>query len=208
MQVNDMLAYVFGLFPHELVSFIVWYGNKHGRDIDLFVVLNNETVYYNRQQDKFDVNIIGEYYLPKMITGFDPIVTEPLLTGQLIYGNDITGFQKELQDKRADEETTRYLICCAGTVYGWAINHLVCNNLRGVIVNLGFVASYLFYARHYYSGCRVITLTRLLINPDCDLLVRIRMSSRIQRVGYISRDLVIGYFQEVSKLLTESIGLI
>jgi len=67
------------------VETIIYYGNKEGKDIDLLVILNTDLIEFdNFEKNNLDINIIGVTTFKKMFKHKDHLVTEPILTGEII----------------------------------------------------------------------------------------------------------------------------
>lgn len=202
MEKETILKEIFNLIPPESVKFIIHYGNLSGQDIDIFVVLKNSSGYKHIGSNLFDIACVGENSLGKALKYFDPIITEPILTGQIIYGESIKNLQREMGLLRANRRTVAYLVKCAALCYSWAKQHYLENNPQGAIVTLSFAVSYGYFAEYYNNNQKVITLAKLIEVFPNSLLTEIRSLVTIRiKVELTELDEL---FEKTRKILQES----
>ena len=199
MSVKEILSHLFSVIPKEQIVFIIWYGNKKGEDVDLFVVLKGNVHFGSLSNIPLDVGYIGIAWIPMMIKYLDPIITEPLLTGDVIYGQ--VG-QKEyyLLRQKIDADSSIYLLQCAEIFYEWAVKLAFENKLRESLFTLTFVHSYILYAFKYWSDNKIVTFKDLLHSDDGLLIMKNRKKAK-QKL--IFRSDVFLAFNQARKMLTD-----
>ena len=88
MNNNETLSLLFSAIPMEQIESVTWYGNRKGKDTDLFVVLKgNEDRYGGFFYKQLDIAFLSRSLVPPLIENLDPLITEPLLTGKGIFGS-------------------------------------------------------------------------------------------------------------------------
>ena len=91
MTKKQILEKIFSLFPAKIVKTVIWYGNRKGKDIDLFIILKDVSIEYgNLRKFPLDIVYMSELFFKKSIKNFDPMATDPILTGNHIYGKKHT----------------------------------------------------------------------------------------------------------------------
>lgn len=200
MKKEEILTLLFSVIPKEQIVFVIWYGNKKGRDVDLFVVLNDDINFGSISAGVLDIGYIGSVWIPMMIKNYDPIITEPLLTGEVIYGE--AGVEKyDLLMQESDSDIQIYLLQCAEIFYEWAVNHAFGNRLREALFTLTFVHSYVLYAFKYCGNNKVVTLKDLLSNNDGLWIMKSR--EKAKRKSLILESDVYQAFTQTRKVLTD-----
>lgn len=201
MDKKSVLEKVFALLPKDSIRFIVHYGKTDGRDIDLFVVLKAISGYGCIKLDLLDITLIDDCLLNKMIIHFDPILTEPILTGNRIYGQEIKSLRQRLKLLEANENTVKYFKNRAVNFYYWAKGHYLNKDFNKLIRTLSFVVSYIYFAKYYRDHSSVITLTELLkIFPDT-LLPEILLATKGKKEIKLAE--MDSFFQNAEMLLTQ-----
>ncbi len=95
-QIVDTIRHIYGNHFTD-VQFIILYGSQHPEsDIDLFIVANNPMQFTKGWLDIYEVS---EDRFNNLINNLDISVTDPLFSGQVIYGNE-----------NLVEETKKYLL--------------------------------------------------------------------------------------------------
>ncbi|MEI8339540.1 MAG: hypothetical protein WCF94_02650 [bacterium] len=177
-NINNILRLLFLSLKQEYVVAVLWYGNKKGDDTDLFVVLKADCPYQTYQILYLDVVCVGESYISKLAENLDPVVIEPIKTGELIYG-DISKFVNITNYVTVTSDTSIYLARCSLIFYGWGVSYSFQNNHRAAIQNLCFSYSYLLFATEYFKGDDIVLFKRLLSsdNTGCLAIMRKKLKS-------------------------------
>lgn len=138
----------------------IHFGNRHGSDADIFVLLSNDSQYGNTNFETLDITHIGVSKIEKLILGLDPILTEPFLTGEVIFGNE---FLVEDVKKRLiiRPESCPYLFQFSVILYNWALWFIERNDLRKGLINFSFSCSYALLAYEYSSKKTVTTYNEI-----------------------------------------------
>lgn len=170
MTSNKVLNDLFCFLPvsKDQIELVIWCGNRYGKDTDLLVVLNGElsqTMIGYCGNGKLDIGFVGKDWIPVMIKHLDPIIVEPILTGETIYG-DSNAWGQDILNRVVDEDIPIYLLQSAEIFYEWAINHVFENRLREAILTLCFACSYILYAERYWGGKNLVLFKNLLSSND------------------------------------------
>ena len=62
-----ILNTVFSIFGKNNIVSIIYYGNKQGRDVDIFIILVGNVEYNCLKYNNLDITYIGNYWVDKMI---------------------------------------------------------------------------------------------------------------------------------------------
>lgn len=160
-MVEYIIENVFSIFDKDDVKIIIYYGNKGGRDIDVFVILTGEIEYSCIYKDFFDITYVGERNVNKMIKNFDPLLTEPLLTGDVLYG-ELSHIKNNLMISNYSKKTFEYLKGRSKMYFNWAEKHFENGDLIYSCDCLRFSLSFFYFAIHYKKGGKIITFSDLL----------------------------------------------
>jgi hypothetical protein len=166
MKVNQkkVLQSLLKVVPEEQIKFAVWFGNRGGKDHDVFVVIKGNYQYGSFVEGPLDISYVGEVWVPMMVKHLDPMVTEPLMTGVIIYGQ-AWKYLFELSDVKVDEDVPIYLLQCAEIFYELAVQLSFEGRLREAVLTLGFVYSYALYAFSYCT-CNNLVMFKDLLSCD------------------------------------------
>ena len=162
-------------------------GGGVDRDVDLFVVVNEDIPYERRIVGWLDVIVLGFLEACRLGRLFDPLVTEPVLTGRTILGTPVIG-APALKSGIVSRPTLDHFLTRAKEVFGWTIsssgglselrNLIESRFALNVIDNLSYVASYLAFRAHYKNSPRVLTLEDLnRIYPESQIVTLRRMKN-------------------------------
>ena len=110
MKIKEIRKDLISIFPKIFIKTAILYGDKQGQDIDIFIIFRNRVAYNCLQYQQFDISYTNETEIKKMLSNFDPLITEPILTGQEIYGQYLSILKKELSFTRTNNSTVEYLI--------------------------------------------------------------------------------------------------
>lgn len=162
--------------PQDIIS-AIRYGNRGGRDDDIFLIVRGGNAYESHQHGALDVTLVGEDWLPSMLTRLDPIVTEPILTGDALFGEPIDRWITQLQATRADENTVDYLLFHARLFLEWAAQCAKEDRLPEALENVSFAAGFSAFGVYYQTHTQAVSLRRLMQawqHPTLALLLHVR----------------------------------
>jgi hypothetical protein len=150
----------------ERVRFLWVYGSrKQGSDLDLFAVLDQGEAPPYRADSFVDLGVVSHSEFDARCGFADPVVTEPVLTGELLWGDRLSAHSvfRALMTSPVNEESVQELRTQARTMWGYA-HEFFCRfarddashsplagqtNLRLTLADLTFAFSYDAFARHY-----------------------------------------------------------
>jgi hypothetical protein len=176
---EKILKKLFSIVHQDLVLNVIWYGNKKGSDVDLFVLLDNDCEYYPVRTQGLDIVFVGKDFLEAMLNHLDPIVIEPLYGGETIYGSD--DFIKICKGKLSyNDDVLPYLLQWAETCHEWAEDCMLMRKKASTLNNLIFCYSHIKIAERYLETHKLVlfkdTLDMWLIrnreifkNPDTEI---------------------------------------
>jgi hypothetical protein len=175
MTSNQVLCRLSCLLPikGDQAELVIWYGNRQGRDIDLLVILSGElahTMIGYCSDGLLDVGFVGKDWIPTMIKHLDPIIVEPMLTGEIICGKD-NQWKQNILKQVIDEDIPIYLLQSAEIFYEWAVNLVFEDRFREAVSTLCFARSFILYAERYWSG-KSLVLFKDLLSGDDGLCIR------------------------------------
>lgn len=165
MNKKEIVRKMNGRINLKNVKFLIWYGNRIGNDIDLMAVLKKETKSRLYEPSKLDILMIGKNEFARRIRLFDPMVTEPLLTGFLLQGDD-----SEFSQLRSETILSLFLSKEAIQFLGLKAQERLKNarirlekgdknNLFSSLVNLSFACSYYEFAEYYRNDPEFLPIT-------------------------------------------------
>lgn len=102
MAKAEILRQLFQLLPRDLVKFVVLYGNINGRDGDVFLALKNSNPLNGCKHNSLDIGWVGLTVFEEMLRKFDPMVTETVLNGRLIYGKGLQYNKNQLDQQNSN----------------------------------------------------------------------------------------------------------
>lgn len=171
-EIIDSITKLLGSDIFEENTFLLKYGkNELKSDIDLCLLIPDAQSVNNFTFGKLDLLVINMSLCLDLIVKLDPIVTEPLLTGNLIMGNenDFLSIKQKLIDTKPNDEAVRHLVLrtfetllSAETFFNYYLNDNNLENLKKSFNNLAFSISYASFAKHYNSKERISTLDELI----------------------------------------------
>ncbi len=165
------------------VETIIYYGNKEGKDIDLLVILNTDLIEFdNFEKNNLDINIIGVTTFKKMFKHKDHLVTEPILTGEIIKEWNIFNIEKlkkRIKLVNINKNDIFYLKQQASIFLHWALVFQYNKKEDMVKRNLRFVISFLSFANYYENNKKVITYKELKTKIDEEILLLLNKKNNI-----------------------------
>ena len=139
-------------------------------DIDLLVIIDESCEYERRMISPFDLVFLSRREALRLARSFDPVITEPVLTGKTIAGSPVIDKWK-LEHSEVSKKACYFLCYRAKKVLNWTIssaggkqavrqllNSAVASN---IIQNLSYVASYMAFSIHYAKTPEPLTLEQL-----------------------------------------------
>jgi hypothetical protein len=199
MEIGEIRKNLMSIFSKNFIKTAIWYGNKEGQDIDIFIIFKKKISYNCFQYQGLDISYIGEDEIEKMLSNFDPLITEPILTGQEIYGRYLSVLKKELSSIKANNDAVEYLINRAQEFYDWSQKHLVRDNHKQTIIALSFVISFIHFANYYKHHKQVITFKNLMEDIPNDLLLK--TMALIKNTSRIKKDVLVKLSQETKEFI-------
>ena len=168
--IHNILEQLFKFFNRKKIYSIVWYGNRKGKDIDIFVVSISNKIYERMIKGQLDVTLIEKYQLHHLINCLNPIVTEPILTGQVIWGNPLLYEKAMLNSINSGTLAVTHLLDSSFRIYREAQTALSKNNVNDALINLSFSISFYYFALHYKNHRKAITFKELLAEYQNSIL--------------------------------------
>lgn len=161
-MIFKILKYVFDIFEKEDVRAVIYFGNKGGLDIDIFVVINKDIEYNCIKRDKLDITYAGGERLNEMVLHWDPLITEPIMSGETIYG-DISGICEKINTTTVPlREICDYLDKKARQFIQWAEIYFQRGDLVNVCECLRFAISFSCFFRYYQGGQSLTTFHMIM----------------------------------------------
>ena len=181
--------------------FLIHFGSSNPEsDIDLCAVLND-----NVNVDEYNPKIIDfsqfnySDFLNK-IKLFDIPITQPLLTGRLVYGNKnkFNELKNNLIKQDITNEALNYMIEKSNWCFNYAVNcfNKKCSNYLDLTLNnLTYAISYNNFRDRYKDGKRIVKFSDL----NDELLLRLRNYQKLGEKGelILGKDRVKEFIKEV-----------
>ncbi len=181
------LVGLLGLGENDL---LIRFGSRDGADEDFLAVLTGESAACAIDARGLDLLVLGHLEFSQLLSVFDPRVTEPVLTGELIFGNRgvLDSTRARLRSAGVDDATieqiwwqgSELLRNAIPTLRAAGIEHETAL-LRRSLTDLGFGVALVALARRYVSQPAVATLIDLL--PTVPILADIRAMQHAQKRG-------------------------
>jgi len=193
MTQKQISAKVLSIFPAKMVKLVIWYGNRKGRDIDLFIVLKGVFVDYGVTR-KFPLDIVymSESFFKKSIKNLDPMAIDPILTGKLIYGKNINNLKIKIRKIQPNEKTKKHFLERAKTFLEWTKHYHQGNNFRETLTGIHFTLTYIYFAKYYQDNSKIISFANLL---------EVYKNTTLEESLFVLKK---GLFNETNRLLFET----
>lgn len=192
---------IFLIFGEDNINIIAYYGNKKGRDIDIFLILNDDYDYNCLKIGKLDITYIGLNKVLEMAKNLDPLLTEPVLFGDILYG-DVADIKNLINQPNLKVEIASYLFDKSASFLNWAEIYFRNDNLVLACDCLRFSLSFYLYSLHYSSKDKVIDFNSILqIYPKEALLIK-KAEIFAKNHQLLKRELVANLMLENEKILT------
>lgn len=184
--VNNILNELKGDSSNPLHQLYLYGSQLKGSDIDLFAITKKKPLQQYIIIGKVDIYFqsMDDFY--DKINKLDTLVTEPLLTGKLLFGdeNEHSYLIKKLINTKICSEHLTYLMSCSFNEY---LNSLSfrkqfefdnsTNSLLWGLVNLSYAYSYFHFAKYYSSVSTqsAVTLSKIIndsFSKEIDSLIK------------------------------------
>lgn len=197
------------------IKYLVWYGNLVGNDINVMAVIDKRARVrlYESPKSKLDILTIGKDEFRRRLRMLDPIITEPLITGfrllgdetefsllrskiflSLPFSNKAFPFLKEKARERL--KNAKELLQNSGQEDG--------DNLLPCLVNLSWACSYFEFAEYYGDSPRFVPITfaHLLAQDGESILGEVMGALKAVKSGReFNKDQVVDLFKRTQKML-------
>lgn len=196
------------------IKFLVWYGNRVESDVSLLAVSEKESGVHLCELLNFNILTIGKDELMRRLGLFDPLVTEPVINGYLIWGDDerwgllrsdavlsfsfsdkvIRFLREEACEKLRDAATSLQ-------IYKQKKDK---SSLLSFLIALSFACSYFEFAKYYSSNPKFlpITLKHLLVEDGTLVLKEVLEFLRaVKSAKEFNKNQAVDLFRKTQKLL-------
>lgn len=157
------------------LKYIISYGSPHGLDKDYFAIFNQSSIPYEYTMVITGDDIYPEtlYQFKRGLLLFDPLYTEPVLTGKVIYGQDqfYINLKHRFLSIKSSSKAVKYLIdrgkiCIDSAEYYLKLykNDRCLFNSIFSLLNMSYCASYIIFADYYSTPNSAISLSNVLNN--------------------------------------------
>lgn len=200
----------------EYIKYLVWYGNLGGNDINVMAVIDKRARVrlYESPKSKLDILTIGKDEFRRRLRMLDPVVTEPLITGFRLLGDE-TEFSLLRSNtfsrvKGMAEAAAPFLLEKARTRLKNAKELLqACgqeneDNLLLCLVNLSWACSYFGFAEYYGDSPRFVPITfaHLLAQDGEFVLGEVMGVLKAVKSGReFNKDQAVSFFKRTQKML-------
>ena len=138
----------------SLLALYVYGSRLPGRDLDMMALFAAQPTPGELCAGGLDLHCVGLERARYLLRHRDPLIVEPLVTGELVVGDDETheSLMADLDASSAGPETVRHLLHSALSCYQGAVQQVHAPDPRGRergLRNLDFAITYLGLAREY-----------------------------------------------------------
>ncbi len=201
-EVEKIINQIILFFGKENVKLIFHYGNRKGRDIDIFVILKDDSEYNCLKIMNLDISYVGLSEALVMAKNLDPLLTEPILFGDFLYGE-----KDELRSSfiriNSSKEIVKYLQDKSNNYLNWAETYFNSCNLSLSCDCIRFSLSFYLFSLYYAKNTKVINFKSILtIYKDYSLLIR-KAEILAKNEHIASIELVNELLKENKKILTK-----
>lgn len=156
-----------GLDPKNVYQLFLYGSNQNltdkQKDIDLLTVIISPVDYQTIVQDNYDIILINQEYFQVALQNFEPLVTEPLLHGQIILGKQ-TDYQKLLKSQKISPDNLLHLLYLTCKLHLWAEANFKNKEYQLCLQNLGYSLSYFLMAQSLKQNQQIISYQKMLAN--------------------------------------------
>ncbi|MBZ9577700.1 hypothetical protein KJA13_01540 [Patescibacteria group bacterium] len=154
----------------EYIKYLVWYGNLRGNDINVMAVIDKRARVrlYKLPKSKLDILTIGKDEFRRRLRMLDPAITEPLITGFRLLGDEREFSllrSKTFLSLPLSNKALQFLKEKARERLGNAKELLQASgqededNLLPCLVNLSWACSYFGFAEYYGDSPEFVPIT-------------------------------------------------
>lgn len=205
-----------GLIGPELANTAlagVWYGSKtRGSDLDLVIIQEEEPASLGILCGNLDLLVLGRTRFESLAKVRDPLVTEPLLSGSMLFGDSDFWRSALVEVKNTPTPEGCSTHCCRrGIEEALAAHNLCCTaeasgsleHARWALENLSYSISYISFAKHYSEKrSRACTLEDLIrrkriLLPEFWTFWRANRRRRLNDIGAVRKQLD-GWFRHIA----------
>jgi hypothetical protein len=151
---------------------VIWYGSrKEHSDIDLLLLVSDDLPWRSAFLGRLDLLCISFHEFRGRISNFDPRFTEPLLTGEIVYGDEteLRNLSSGL-NTQPNAEVYRYLLKLSIEQYNNSTSFFdryrstgKANDLIWSLTNLGFAYSAILLREQYQKKwTKPLTITEII----------------------------------------------
>jgi len=196
-----ILTSIFSIFGENNIETVMHYGNKQGEDIDIFVIVYGDIEYNCMHHNKLDITYVGSYHVNEMIACFDPLLTDPILTGEMIFG-DSNKIIHKLNKCRASKKTIAYLRKKAIQFFQWGEIHFMKGDFNAVCDCIRFSTSFCCFADYYGKKFNVISFLDIIgqYPNEFELVVKAKRYARSKK--NIPADDIRAIMEQTRQILT------
>jgi hypothetical protein len=159
---KNILNKVFKIINKDNIISIIYYGNRKGHDIDLCIIVNTPINYQKKTVDELDITIFNEKYFLYLTGLLDPLVTEPVLTGSVVYGKSIGNYRTTILNSTPSKNVINHLCEYANLIFEAAKKLYLEKKYIDSMTNILFCLSYITYANYYKQATKVILFQDLI----------------------------------------------
>lgn len=156
MNKEYTLNKIFEIFNKSKVILVILFGNRNGSDTDIFLLLDDDSIYNNTIIEDIDITHIGIRWTDGLMKNLDPILTEPLLTGEVIFG-DLDVFENLKTKIKHSNRAPIHLYQSAVLFYEWTLNFINHGEYKKALINISFIYSYLMFSKEYATSDKILT---------------------------------------------------
>jgi len=175
----------------EVSSSIIQYGNFEGNDVDLLSVAKGNCGFKHEIEGKWDLVVIGRKRFLRMLEHFDPVATEPVLTGDELHGHDLPSWKQQLLQDQATADDVDYLYFTSGIFLDWTKEHIRLKSpFEHIWLTLVFSLSFNLFAEYYRENHNVVTLSKLLEGDSLGISLLKKMREKRHEPREVRQSLV------------------
>lgn len=171
-ELRDLIFKLFGETHFQSGAYAVLYGSEKGRDIDVLLVQEDRIPTQNLLAGQTDFFIISKSNFDMLLGLLDPVVVDPVLSGEIILGdsNEWYKLRKQIKDTSPETACSEHAVL-RSLEESLSTNRIWCQYqnesdpvlLEWAFQNLSFAISYLSFARRYSQPeSKTCTLSTLI----------------------------------------------
>ena len=145
-------------FDQNQIECLIWYGSTKkdhlpDQDFDILAILKSDCNYQRRKESLLDLTFLGKSLAQEMAAHADPLIVDPLLTGQVIYqtNGQKREVKKWLTQRHSKNEVGSYLKNWSHFFYQQAKKAFTGRQYQEALHFLCLSVSYNRFANYYLS---------------------------------------------------------